>query len=57
MGTGVVLRLIEKFVAGRPAVGPEEAAAWAAEQGELGARRALLRLHPVLLHRRRRVSF
>jgi arsenite methyltransferase len=38
MGTGVVMRLVEQFVAGRPGVGPEEAAAWAAEQRELGER-------------------
>jgi arsenite methyltransferase len=38
MGTGVVLGLVEQFVAGRPAVGPEEAAAWAGEQRKLGAR-------------------
>jgi ubiquinone/menaquinone biosynthesis C-methylase UbiE len=37
-GSGVVLPLIERFVAGRPAVGAEEAQAWAAEQRELGAR-------------------
>ena len=37
-GSGVVLPLIERFVAGRPAVGAEEARAWAAEQRELGAR-------------------
>ena len=37
-GTGVVLRLIEEFVAGRPEVGPEQAQGWAAEQRELGAR-------------------
>ena len=33
-----MLPLIEQFVAGRPAVGAEEAQAWAAEQRELGAR-------------------
>jgi arsenite methyltransferase len=38
MGTGVVMRLVEQFAAGRPGVGPEEAAAWAAEQRELGER-------------------
>jgi SAM-dependent methyltransferase len=38
MGTGVVMGLVERYVAGRPGVGPEEAAAWAAEQRELGAR-------------------
>jgi SAM-dependent methyltransferase len=38
MGTGVVLGLVEQYVAGRPAVGPQEAAAWAAEQHELGER-------------------
>lgn len=37
-GTGVVLKLAEEFVAGRPEVGPEQAQAWAAEQHELGAR-------------------
>jgi arsenite methyltransferase len=37
-GTGVVLKLLEEFVAGRESVGPEEARAWAAEQHELGAR-------------------
>jgi hypothetical protein len=37
-GTGVVLKLAEEYVAGRPEVGPEEARAWAAEQHELGAR-------------------
>jgi arsenite methyltransferase len=37
-GSGVVLPLIEQFVAGRPSVGPEEAKAWAAEQRELGER-------------------
>jgi SAM-dependent methyltransferase len=37
-GTGVVLGLVEEFVAGRPEVGPEQARAWAAEQRELGAR-------------------
>jgi hypothetical protein len=33
-----MLPLIEEFTAGRPAVGTEVAAAWAAEQRELGAR-------------------
>ena len=37
-GTGLMLPLIEEFTAGRPAVGTEVAAAWAAEQRELGAR-------------------
>ena len=37
-GTGVVLGLVEQFVAGRPAVGVDEAHAWAAEQRDLGAR-------------------
>jgi SAM-dependent methyltransferase len=37
-GTGVVLGLIEGFVAGRPAVGADEAQAWGAEQRDLGAR-------------------
>ena len=37
-GSGVMLPLIEQFVAGRPAVGAEEASAWASEQRELGAR-------------------
>jgi len=37
-GTGLMLPLIEEFTAERPAVGPEVAAAWAAEQHELGAR-------------------
>jgi ubiquinone/menaquinone biosynthesis C-methylase UbiE len=37
-GTGVVLKLAEEYVAGRPEVGVEEARAWAAEQRELGAR-------------------
>jgi arsenite methyltransferase len=37
-GPGVVLPGIEDFVAGRPAVGPEVAKAWAEEQCELGAR-------------------
>jgi arsenite methyltransferase len=37
-GAGVVLPGVEEFVAGRPAVGPEEARAWAAEQRELGER-------------------
>ena len=37
-GTGVVLVLVEQFVAGRPAVGADVAHAWAAEQRELGAR-------------------
>lgn len=37
-GPGVVLPGIEEFVAGRPAVGPEEAQAWADEQRELGER-------------------
>ena len=51
-GTGVVLTMVEQFAAGRPSVGPAEAAAWAAEQRDARcARRALLRVHPVLLHR------
>ncbi len=37
-GTGVALGLIEQYVAGRPAIGPEVAAAWADEQRELGER-------------------
>jgi arsenite methyltransferase len=37
-GSGVVLPLMEQFVAGRPAVGPEGAKAWAAEQRDLGER-------------------
>ena len=37
-GSGVVLPLMERFVAERPAVGADEAQAWAAEQRELGAR-------------------
>jgi arsenite methyltransferase len=37
-GTGVVLSLVEQFAAARPSVGPAEAAAWAAEQRDLGAR-------------------
>jgi ubiquinone/menaquinone biosynthesis C-methylase UbiE len=37
-GTGVALGLIEDYVAGRPAIGPEVATAWAAEQRELGER-------------------
>jgi ubiquinone/menaquinone biosynthesis C-methylase UbiE len=37
-GTGVVLKLVEEYVADRPEIGPEEARAWAAEQRELGAR-------------------
>jgi arsenite methyltransferase len=37
-GTGVLLKVAEEFVAGRPSVGPEDAHAWAAEQRELGAR-------------------
>jgi SAM-dependent methyltransferase len=37
-GTGVVLTMVEQFAAGRPSVGPAEAAAWAAEQRDLGAR-------------------
>jgi ubiquinone/menaquinone biosynthesis C-methylase UbiE len=37
-GTGVVLKLVEEYVAGRPEIGPGEARAWAAE---LGAREKL----------------
>jgi SAM-dependent methyltransferase len=37
-GTGVVLKLVEEYAAGRPEIGREEAHAWAAEQRELGAR-------------------
>jgi arsenite methyltransferase len=37
-GSGLALPLVEQFVARRPAVGAEEAAAWAAEQRELGER-------------------
>jgi SAM-dependent methyltransferase len=37
-GTGVVLTMVEQFASGRPSVGPAEAAAWAAEQRDLGAR-------------------
>jgi len=37
-GTGVVLKLVEEYVADRPEIGLEEARAWAAEQRELGAR-------------------
>jgi arsenite methyltransferase len=37
-GTGLMLPLIAEYTAGRPAVGPEMAAAWAAEQRELGER-------------------
>ncbi len=36
-GTGLLLALVEEYVASRPEVGPEQARAWAAEQCELGA--------------------
>ena len=54
-GTGVVLPLIEGFVAGRPAVGAEEARGMGGRAARPGrTRRAVLRVHPVLLHRRPR---